>query len=105
VNFGLIYGQSLTIIPFMRQVGVLEAKTHLSALLEAVEKGEEIEITRHGRPIARLAPPRRFTPRAHLRTEEEKAAIRAAADRLAAIQDRLPNVPFDWKEAVEDGRE
>ena len=40
----------------MRQVGVLEAKTHLSSLLEAVERGgEEIVITRHGRPVARLS--------------------------------------------------
>ncbi|MCW7538378.1 type II toxin-antitoxin system prevent-host-death family antitoxin [Aquabacterium sp. A7-Y] len=37
-------------------VGAFEAKTHLSALLERVEQGEEIVITRHGRPIARLAP-------------------------------------------------
>ena len=39
----------------MREVGVLEAKTNLSALLDAVETdGEEIVITRHGHPIARL---------------------------------------------------
>ena len=39
----------------MRQVGVLEAKTHLSKLLEALEKdGETILITRHGKPVARL---------------------------------------------------
>ncbi|KAF0174653.1 MAG: hypothetical protein FD124_1067 [Alphaproteobacteria bacterium] len=89
----------------MREVGVLEAKTHLSALLDEVEAGGEIVITRHGRPVARLSPPRRFTPRAHLRTEEEKAVIRAAADRLGEIQARTSNVPFDWKEAVEEGRE
>ncbi len=42
----------------MREVGVLEAKTHLSALLDHVEReGEEIVITRHGRAVARLAPP------------------------------------------------
>ena len=35
-------------------VGVLEAKTHLSALLARVEQGERIVITRNGRPIARL---------------------------------------------------
>ncbi|MBA3591549.1 type II toxin-antitoxin system Phd/YefM family antitoxin [Methylibium sp.] len=38
-------------------VGAFEAKTHLSALLERVERGEEIVITRHGRPVARLVPP------------------------------------------------
>ena len=40
----------------MKQVGVYEAKTHLPALLNEVERGETIVITRHGRPVARLAP-------------------------------------------------
>jgi prevent-host-death family protein len=40
----------------MREIGAFEAKTHLSALLEAVEAGEEIVITRRGRPVARLVP-------------------------------------------------
>lgn len=38
----------------MRQVGVFEAKNRLSALLALVENGEEIIITRHGQPVARL---------------------------------------------------
>jgi len=37
-------------------VGVYEAKTHLSRLLERVETGEEIEISRRGEVIARLVP-------------------------------------------------
>jgi prevent-host-death family protein len=40
----------------MRTVGTFEAKTHLSALLEQVERGEEIMITKHGKAIARLVP-------------------------------------------------
>ena len=40
----------------MRHVGVYEAKTHLPELLECVERGEEIVITRHGRPVANLTP-------------------------------------------------
>lgn len=35
-------------------VGVHEAKTHLSRLLERVEAGEEVVIDRRGRPVARL---------------------------------------------------
>ncbi len=35
-------------------VGVHEAKTHLSRLLERVEAGEEIEISRRGQVVARL---------------------------------------------------
>lgn len=38
------------------KIGTFEAKTHLSELLDRVEKGETITITRHGRDIARLTP-------------------------------------------------
>lgn len=40
----------------MREIKSSEAKTHLPELLDAVERGESIVITRHGRAIARLAP-------------------------------------------------
>jgi prevent-host-death family protein len=37
-------------------IGAYEAKTHLSELLEKVEAGEEITITKHGAPVAKLVP-------------------------------------------------
>jgi prevent-host-death family protein len=37
-------------------VGAFEAKTHFSELLDRVEKGEQILITRHGRTVAILTP-------------------------------------------------
>ena len=40
----------------MRAVQVVEAKAKFSSLLAAVEAGEEIAITRHGRVVARLVP-------------------------------------------------
>jgi prevent-host-death family protein len=40
----------------MEFVGSFEAKTHLSQLLDRVAKGEEITITRHGKPVAILVP-------------------------------------------------
>ena len=40
----------------MTSVGAYEAKTHLSALLARVERGETVTITRHGQPIAKLVP-------------------------------------------------
>jgi prevent-host-death family protein len=40
----------------MPEVGASEAKTHLSQLLDRVERGETITTTRHGRPVARLIP-------------------------------------------------
>mgnify|MGYP002788252429 FL=1 len=38
----------------MITVGAFEAKTRLSALLEKVASGEEVVITKHGKPVARL---------------------------------------------------
>ncbi|HEY2019234.1 MAG TPA: type II toxin-antitoxin system prevent-host-death family antitoxin [Bryobacteraceae bacterium] len=40
----------------MLEIGALEAKNKLAALLDRVEGGEEIIITRHGRAVARLVP-------------------------------------------------
>lgn len=40
----------------MKQVGLAEAKATLSALLDRVEKGETIVITRHNEPVAELRP-------------------------------------------------
>jgi prevent-host-death family protein len=40
-------------------VGAFHAKTHFSQLLERVAKGEEITITKHDRPVARLVPAER----------------------------------------------
>ena len=42
----------------MDTVGTFEAKTHLTRLLDRVAAGEQITITRHGTPIARLVPVR-----------------------------------------------
>ena len=40
----------------MNQVGAFEAKNTLGTLLDCVERGEEVIITRRGKPIARLVP-------------------------------------------------
>jgi len=40
----------------MEQIGAYEAKTHLPKLLNRVSKGEKIIITKHGIPVAILAP-------------------------------------------------
>ena len=58
----------------MTTIGAFEAKTKLSELLDRVERGEEIVITRHGKPAARLVPP-----------VEAQPAKRATADEMLAI--------------------
>lgn len=40
----------------MTEVGTLEAKNRLSSLLDEVLAGEEVVITRHGKPVAKLVP-------------------------------------------------
>jgi prevent-host-death family protein len=46
-----------------KSVGVHEAKTHLSRLLEDVAAGEEVVITRRGEEVASLVPVRRASAR------------------------------------------
>jgi prevent-host-death family protein len=43
----------------MRQIGAFEAKTNLARLLDDVARGETIEITRYGVPVAHIVPPGR----------------------------------------------
>lgn len=59
----------------MKSVGSFEAKTHLPRLLERVAKGEEIIITKHGKPVARLVPaqPAETKPDVHQLIEEMRA--------------------------------
>lgn len=41
----------------MRTIGIFEAKAQLSQLIQAMEAGEDVVLTRHGKPVARLVPP------------------------------------------------
>jgi prevent-host-death family protein len=43
----------------MQTTGIYEAKNNFSALIETVEKGEEVRITRHGKEVVRMLPMRR----------------------------------------------
>lgn len=62
----------------MLTVTVVEAKAHLSELLDKVERGQDVVITRHGRPVAHLtAPVKRKKPLRSL------AAFRAKMPRLS----------------------
>ncbi len=42
----------------MKEIGAFEAKTRLGQLLDWVEAGEEVVITRRGKPVARMISPR-----------------------------------------------
>ncbi len=63
----------------MREIQASEAETHLPQLLDEVERGETVVITRHGRPIARLVP----------ETERRQAEIDEAVENILALRKRL----------------
>jgi prevent-host-death family protein len=83
----------------MITVGAFEAKTRLSALLELVEKGEQVQITRRGKPIARLVPEGSL-----IRTPERQAEIEAAVKGLLEIRERTGPIGVGWKELRDTGR-
>lgn len=76
-------------------VGAYDAKTRLSELLERVEAGEEITITRHGSPVARLVPIQN-KPSVEARTQ----AI--AAMRKLAAKNQLKGLKV--KDLIAEGR-
>jgi prevent-host-death family protein len=71
----------------MREVGAFEAKNTLGTLLDCVERGEEIVITRHGKPVARLVP--------NVGGIDREQA-NAAAERIRTRGRALNHGPFDW---------
>lgn len=78
----------------MLTVGAFEAKTHLSSLLERVERGEEVVITRHGRPVARLVPAEKI----------DRERVNAAIAKLKALRAGSSLGGLSWKELRDVGR-
>jgi prevent-host-death family protein len=81
--------------PDANLVAAYDAKTHFSELLERVAAGEQITITRHGAPIARLVPVDRVV------SEEERRAAVAAMRQLAS-RNRLDGLSV--KVLIAEGR-
>jgi prevent-host-death family protein len=84
----------------MKQVGIFEAKTKLSGLVEEVEKGGVVVITRHGRPVAKLVPAEdQHSPEAIARRRQAIAELREMARKrgLRISHDEIKS----W---IEDGR-
>ena len=67
----------------MREVRASEAKTHLPSLLDEVERGETLIVTRHGRPIARIVPERDEKREDVRRAIEEIKAARKGAGKMS----------------------
>jgi prevent-host-death family protein len=79
----------------MHEVGAFEAKNNLAALLDEVERGDEVLITRRGKPVARLVP-------ATTGFDREKA--RRAAQELLQARQGVTLGGLRIKDLVADGR-
>jgi prevent-host-death family protein len=84
----------------MKQVGIFEAKTHLSALIDEVAGGGEVVITRHGKPVAKLV-------RAQPELSEEQ--VRRRREAMAGLREIAQRLSFqatqeEFKSWIEEGR-
>jgi prevent-host-death family protein len=79
----------------MPEVGVFEAKNTLSALLDQVEQGAEITITRRGRAVAKLVP---------VAAGFDRDKARRAADNLLARSKGVTLGGLKIKDLVDEGR-
>jgi len=79
----------------METVGLFEAKTHLSELIARAERGEEVIITRHNRPVAKLVPFASDAADAASRRDAVQSLLRAATGRRLGL---------DWKTLRDEGR-
>jgi len=79
----------------MESIGLFEAKTHLSELIARAERGEEVIITRHNKPVAKLVP----MPAGEATTAGRRDAVAALLQ--SATGRRLG---LDWKALRDEGR-
>ena len=78
----------------MLTIGAFEAKTHFSALLERVARGEEVIITKHGKPVARLVPA----------AVVDRSRVDQAIARLKALRNGCTLGGLSWRELRDEGR-
>ena len=79
----------------MREIQASEAKTHLPQLLDDVERGETLIITRHGRAIARIVP----------EVNRRQENIDSAIEGIMALRTRNGKITFEeLRSAREEGR-
>jgi prevent-host-death family protein len=79
----------------MKSIGISEAKTHLSDLLDRVARGEKITITRHGVPAALLVPVTETAP---------KLTHQEIVEGMRALRKQVKHGKISVREMVRDGR-
>lgn len=82
----------------MKHVGLFEAKTHFSALVEDALDGKTTIVTRRGKPVAEIRPV----------SDDRRTRARQAVERLRAMRKRLATEgklrDIDIRELIDEGR-
>lgn len=76
----------------MRQFSAFEAKNKFGTLLDLVEQGEEVVVTRHGKPVARLVAESSFSKK---RTPKEAKKL---IEEFRQMAKGMSRGKFDWNE-------
>jgi len=85
----------------MSTVTALEAKTRFGELLDRVSRGEEIVITRHEKPVARIIPEGRSSLR---QVREAASELKALRLQMARRRGFKPVTDKEIRDAIEEGR-
>ena len=85
----------------MATVTALEAKTRFGELLDRVSRGEEIVITRHEKPVARMIPEGR---RALTEVREAVSELQALRQEMGKRRGFKPLTDKEIRDAIEEGR-
>lgn len=82
----------------MREIGAFEAKNTLGTLLDLVQQGEQVVITRYGKPVARLIPET---------ATRDRSAAKVAVERIRARARMRTSGPIsidEWTSFRDEGR-
>jgi prevent-host-death family protein len=85
----------------MQTVSIAQAQNQFASLLQSVELGEEVVLTRHGKPVARLVP--ESTAFSVVQPDSQEAQV---LSQLAQARQQLSGVVqfSDWKTLRDEGR-
>ena len=87
----------------MLQIAVHQAKNQLSALIHAVEDGQDVVLTRHGKPVVRIVREQAVAARPS-RDEQMQAAL-AKLHAFQALVKPAQAGYTDWRTLRDEGRE
>jgi prevent-host-death family protein len=79
-----------------QQIGIFEAKTHLSQIINKVENGANFIISKRGKPVAKIVPVE----------QEKEMTFQEAVGELIKFRKKYRGKPgsFNIREAIEEGR-